>query len=1234
MPITSSASSLVGLPLTTLKTKALVHPDPKLPILQWVRLANEVYQAAVEADHQQATELAYVEYFKAAGILQVILNHPGFKSLKNHPASYRIYQEVAPKVLASTTRARQLADVIERQQSSNYKSRPISGGISSRIKSLEAAGLAGAASPQSPTSPSPNEDHILSPSYSSSGGRRPLPVPPRQNGLTTRANFINTALESQSTIRSGSAPPELTVDGQPSSDSHSPSDRVPEDMTMDINLLEKTLRSLRSPAEFDQAFPKLENLQIDDPMSNGLPSFPDMPNVPSGMPRSSNNSLPPPPEPFSLPNYDSPTQSKLSSDKLVNDTSLGANLTLNTDLDSQSGTSPPPPYPNFDTDQSNRSQTPPILHRSHAIKNVLPRSVPGHLSNHNSPHSSPKKHTRTFVSQNQEPPPSLPSGSNEILPAVLVDYFRKMGAAGLETSVLFLDIRNREDFEACRIKSNDVVCIEPIVLTKNSGIGLSSTDIEESLVISPPREQRLFERRQEFEYVILYDKRSIQLPSDPNLMHSKNPTDVAAKLILILYSAIHKQAYVKRLKHPPMLLSGGLEGWTKVAGQSGIVGKGSSPAPGPRTSLTHSSMNGTPIIFRHVNDNSHTHSTDGSGLTDGTSDVKRARRRVALLQGDSPINPPDPIVRSVADLTRPALGSSNSTPSLHSINGSGPSNYLNPRHPNGPYLSNGYQSPIGVSSPITLPEQTLQRKTSQPSYDTPLSSIPPDSASTPYSTNAPMHLPSTGYHIPSVPSQPPLYGSHTPAYPGYRPTEPHYNGYIPDTLRPPIQYPHFNPSRSGPDPNLIMGRPPQPPPPALAPGGGLPNYYNLPAYASNLGVDQGLKVRGTPPVTPYSPGTHGPAEIYFNSSFEDVHIGTTGLKNLGNTCYMNSTLQCISATIPLARFFKDGSYKRCINRVNPLGTKGALAETTADLVKTMWEGGYAFVAPHTFREAICRFAPQFRGSDQHDAQEFLGFLLDGLHEDLNLVTHKPPPIEMSAAREAELEALPTQLASAREWEIYKRRDNSVIVELFQGQYRSRLQCLTCGTTSTTYNTFMYLSLPIPTGRGMSKVSLTQCLDAFLKEEIMEKDDAWNCPKCKTRRKATKRLSIARLPPILLIHLKRFSFKGPFSDKLEAFVQYPLYGLDLTNYLPAPLESSSNHHYKKPSSKNHHHSGPSSVYDLYAVCNHFGSLSSGHYTAFVRSQKDWYNIGDSRVSKTDENAVKARSAYLLCFRRRG
>lgn len=177
----------------------------------------------------------------------------------------------------------------------------------------------------------------------------------------------------------------------------------------------------------------------------------------------------------------------------------------------------------------------------------------------------------------------------------------------------------------------------------------------------------------------------------------------------------------------------------------------------------------------------------------------------------------------------------------------------------------------------------------------------------------------------------------------------------------------------------------------------------------------------------------------------DGVIGLTGLKNLGNTCYMNSMIQCLSATIPVARFFKEGSYKAAINRENPLGTKGVLADAVAQLIRSLWSEQYRFLAPVTFREAICRFAPQFKGSDQHDSQEFLAFLLDGLHEDLNLVRQKPPPIEFTPEREKELETLPTQIAAEREWNIYLRRDDSIIVRLLQGQYKSQLRCLTCGT---------------------------------------------------------------------------------------------------------------------------------------------------------------------------------------------
>jgi len=119
--------------------------------------------------------------------------------------------------------------------------------------------------------------------------------------------------------------------------------------------------------------------------------------------------------------------------------------------------------------------------------------------------------------------------------------------------------------------------------------------------------------------------------------------------------------------------------------------------------------------------------------------------------------------------------------------------------------------------------------------------------------------------------------------------------------------------------------------------------------------------------------------------------------------------------------------------------------------------------PSLSQKSICSHASQFSGSDQHDAQEFLSFLLDGLHEDLNRVLQRPQ-IQPTPEREAELEKLPLQVASQQEWETYKARNDSLIVDFFQGQFRNRMECLTC-------HKVRHLSGHFPVGLGAETVLL-------------------------------------------------------------------------------------------------------------------------------------------------------------------
>ncbi|KAJ2816013.1 ubiquitin-specific protease doa4, partial [Coemansia erecta] len=315
--------------------------------------------------------------------------------------------------------------------------------------------------------------------------------------------------------------------------------------------------------------------------------------------------------------------------------------------------------------------------------------------------------------------------------------------------------------------------------------------------------------------------------------------------------------------------------------------------------------------------------------------------------------------------------------------------------------------------------------------------------------------------------------------------------------------------------------------------------------------------------------------------------GATGLKNFGNTCFMNSVLQCLAGTGPLTRYFMRGEWKKDLNS-NARGAE--VSAEFARLLENMWRGQYASISPIGFRGAVGKCSEQFKGNEQEDAHEFATFLLDALHESLNHVRTRPPPERDPTPREElEFEQLSDAKQSELQWSRFTRRNWSIVTSIFQGQIQSRLTCTTCKHTSTTYHTFTELSVPIPaaakTGAALVRkgraapVNIYQCLDAYSETELLDGDNKWLCPRCKTKRKATKRLMIARLPLVLIVHLKRFSTIGHFREKLETNVLVPTKRLHMQNYVIQGQH-------------------PSTMYNLYGVANHFGTLSGGHYTASV------------------------------------
>ena len=188
----------------------------------------------------------------------------------------------------------------------------------------------------------------------------------------------------------------------------------------------------------------------------------------------------------------------------------------------------------------------------------------------------------------------------------------------------------------------------------------------------------------------------------------------------------------------------------------------------------------------------------------------------------------------------------------------------------------------------------------------------------------------------------------------------------------------------------------------------------------------------------------------------DKNKGIIGLFNLGNTCYMNCSLQCLSNTKDLTKYFLYNYFQNEINLENGFGTNGVLTKAYYDLIFNMWLTDLKRLTPYFFRMSFCESTRKFMNNRQQDAMEFISIFLNYLHEDLNRVTDKPYiQIEEQKKNEKDIET------SKRYWDCHKLRENSIIVDLFHGQFQNIIKCEKCHIEKKTYEPFINISLSIP-----------------------------------------------------------------------------------------------------------------------------------------------------------------------------
>lgn len=324
--------------------------------------------------------------------------------------------------------------------------------------------------------------------------------------------------------------------------------------------------------------------------------------------------------------------------------------------------------------------------------------------------------------------------------------------------------------------------------------------------------------------------------------------------------------------------------------------------------------------------------------------------------------------------------------------------------------------------------------------------------------------------------------------------------------------------------------------------------------------------------------------------------GVSGLANLGNTCFINSALQCLTVLPSLTDYFLSGSYK--IDR-SP-GRTCMLASLFAGLLLQRWKEGVQVSTPSELVNYVWRCS-HFSPRSQNDSQEFLAYFLDQLHEELNRATAKATSHPLSQNKDEEI------LADSA-WQQHLQRNRSIVVETFQGQLKSSLTCLRCKHTSVTFEPFMFLSVPIPAGRSDS---LRECLAEFTKSERLGGSERWSCPRCLQPVEALKQLELWKVPPVLIIHLKRFYCQREAMGKLTKSISYPVVNLMLDQYIG-----------KKQSRL--------PGYNLIAKINHMGSITSGHYTAQTMQNGVWLDCDDDRCTLIDSSSLQSPSTYVLLY----
>ncbi len=334
--------------------------------------------------------------------------------------------------------------------------------------------------------------------------------------------------------------------------------------------------------------------------------------------------------------------------------------------------------------------------------------------------------------------------------------------------------------------------------------------------------------------------------------------------------------------------------------------------------------------------------------------------------------------------------------------------------------------------------------------------------------------------------------------------------------------------------------------------------------------------------------------------------GLSGLANLGNTCFINSSLQILSHTYELNHFLEQEIYKKKLKNK----CDSALLLEWDNLRKILWDSN-CIISPGKFIKTIQKVAQikdmeMFTGYSQNDLPEFLLFLIDCFHNALSR------EIKMTISGNPQNE---TDKIAIQCFEMIKNmysKEYSEIWNLFYAVHVSEITNLDTNIpVKITPEPYFMIDLPIPDNN--KSPTLIDCFNLYVEGEVLEGENSWYNEETNEKINIRKKIQFWSFPNILVIDFKRFNARF---QKNQIHISFPLDDLDLSEYIIG---------YKKEMYK----------YELYGVCNHSGGVMGGHYTSYVKNANGkWYHYNDTSVSEIVHiESIISPKAYVLFYRKK-